>query len=69
MVRPGALSPAFPWLTVCVLPRSIPGRQSLHFHPARSWRRPHGLREQRRALEPRAERGEDPPVGGEHAGR
>ncbi|XP_074234870.1 ubiquitin-conjugating enzyme E2 G2 isoform X5 [Camelus bactrianus] len=42
---------------------NLPRRQSLHLHPACPRRRPHGLREQRRAVEPRAERGEDPAVG------
>lgn len=53
----------------CSDPCSLPGRQSLHLHPSRAGRRPHGLREQRGAVEPGAERGEDPAVGGEHAGR
>ncbi|KAF6122459.1 ubiquitin conjugating enzyme E2 G2 [Phyllostomus discolor] len=54
----------FEWEALIILPRW----QSLHFHPPRARRRPHGLREQRREVEPCAERGEDPPVGGEHAG-
>lgn len=59
-----------PWAhLLCSEPCSLPRWQSLHFHPSRPGRRPHGLREQRREVEPRAERGEDPAVGGEHAGR
>lgn len=48
---------------------SLPRWESVHLHPSCSWGWSHGIREQRGAVESRAERGEDPLVSRQHAGR
>uniref|UniRef100_A0A8C7YMI9 Ubiquitin-conjugating enzyme E2 G2 n=1 Tax=Oryzias sinensis TaxID=183150 RepID=A0A8C7YMI9_9TELE len=55
----------FEWEALIILSR----RTGVHLYPPRPGRRSHGLREQRRKVESSPERGEDPALRGQHAGR
>jgi hypothetical protein len=48
---------------------SLQGRQGMHFHPARTRKRPEQLRERERALVTSAHRGEHPRERHQHAGK